>query len=238
VSHAGRRSVYYTASMATGLRSLLRFLHLTGYIDRPLADAVPSVARWQLASLPRGISSKAAAQLLRSCDRRTTLGRRDFAILTILLRLGLRASEVAALRLYDIDWRAGELTVGGKGNREDRLPLPVDVGEAVVAWLQRGRQQVTHPFLFTRVPAPHDGLSSSGVSQVVSSACRRVGIPRVGAHRLRHTAATEMLRAGGSLAEVAQVLRHQSVATTSIYAKVDRSALSAVVRPWPGPGAA
>jgi site-specific recombinase XerD len=108
------------------------------------------------------------------------------------------------------------------------------MGEAVVAWLQRGRQQVSHALLFTRMPAPHDGLSSSGISQVVSSACRRAGIPRMGAHRLRHTAATEMLRAGASLADVGQVLRHQSVATTSIYAKVDRLALSAVTQPWPG----
>jgi integrase/recombinase XerD len=234
VSYAHRWSVCYARCIATGLRSLLRFLYLMDYIEHPLGGAVPSVARWQLASMPKSISPQAVVRLLRSCDRRTALGRRDFAIITLLVRLGLRAGEVAALRVHDVDWRAGEVMVRGKGNRADRLPLPADVGEAVVAWLQRGRQRVTHPFLFTRVLAPHNGLSSSAVSQVVSSACRRAGIPRMGAHRLRHTAATEMLRAGASLADVGQVLRHQSVATTSIYAKVDRSVLAAVVQPWPG----
>jgi integrase len=172
--------------------------------------------------------------LLDSCDRRTTFGRRDFAMLTVLVRLGLRAGEAAALEVSDIDWRAGEVVVRGKGPKIDRLPLPADVGEAVAGWLRRGRGPCPCPNVFTRVRAPRMGLTSAGVSAVVSSACRRAGLPEVNAHRLRHTAATEMLRAGSSLAEVGQVLRHRSALTTSIYAKVDRVSLSAVAQPWPG----
>jgi integrase len=173
-------------------------------------------------------------RLLKSCDRRTSVGRRDFAILMVLSRLGLRAGEVAGLHLRDIDWRQGDVVVRGKANREDRLPLPGDVGEAIVGWLRRGRPRGECQAVFTRVRAPHRELSSGGISAIVWHACERAGLPRVGAHRLRHTAATEMLRAGGSLAEVGQVLRHRSQDTTSIYAKVDRRSLIAVVRPWPG----
>ncbi len=152
----------------------------------------------------------------------------------VLSRLGLRAGEVARLQLDDIDWRAGELLVRGKGNRHDRLPLPVDVGEAIVGWLLSSRPQCATTAVFVRVRAPQRGLSGGGVSAVVWHACERAGMPRMGAHRLRHTAATEMLRGGGSLVEVGQVLRHRSAEVTSIYAKVDRRALAAVVRPWPG----
>ena len=134
----------------------------------------------------------------------------------------------------DIDWRAGELVVRGKGPRIDRLPLPADVGEAIADWLHQGRKSCACPNVFTRVRAPRNALTSSGVSNVVNAACRRAGLPEVCAHRLRHSAATEMLRAGSNLAEVGQVLRHRSLLTTSIYAKVDRSSLSAVAQPWPG----
>jgi integrase len=155
-------------------------------------------------------------------------------MLTMLVRLGLRAGEVAALELSDIDWRAGEVVIRGKGPRTDRLPLPADVGEALAAWLRRGRGSCACPNVFTRVRAPRLGLTSPGVSAVVTAACRRAGLPEVNAHRLRHTAATEMLRAGSNLAEIGQVLRHHSLLTTSIYAKVDRASLSAVAQPWPG----
>ena len=229
-----RCSVGSAKCMVTRLRSLLRFLHLEGLTERPLAAAVPSVASWRLASLPKAIDARSVARLLKSCDRRTSVGRRDFAILTLLSRLGLRAGEVAAAELCDIDWRQGELVIRGKGNREERLPLPADVGAAVVGWLRRGRPRCACPYLFTRVRAPHSGLSSGGVSAVVRQACNRAGLPRVGAHRLRHTAATELLRAGGSLADVGQVLRHRSPNSTSIYAKVDRLALASLVQPWPG----
>jgi integrase len=151
----------------------------------------------------------------------------------LLSRLGLRIGEVAALRLEHVDWRAGELVICGKGSRRERLPLPVDVGEAIVAWLRDGRPHCQSRFVFTRVRAPHEGLHPSSLNDVVHRACKRAGLPEVGAHRLRHTAATEMLRAGSSLREVGQVLRHRSSETTSIYAKVDRRALAALVQPWP-----
>ncbi|MGH8893535.1 MAG: tyrosine-type recombinase/integrase [Actinomycetes bacterium] len=161
------------------------------------------------------------ARLLASCDRRSTFGRRDYAVLTVLARLGLRAGEVAALELTDIDWRAGELVVRGKGRRQERLPLPADVGEALVGWLRRGRPRCEATTVFTTVRAPHRGLTS-GVSAIVRAACGRAGLPAIHAHRLRHTAATEMLRAGASLPEVGQVLRHPSVLTTAIYARRPR----------------
>jgi integrase/recombinase XerD len=232
-----RCSVGSAKCMVTRLRSLLRFLYVEGLTERALAAAVPAVASWRLASLPKAIDARAVARLLGSCDRRTSVGRRDFAILTVLSRLGLRAGEVAAAELRDLDWRCGELVVRGKGRREERLPLPADVGEAVVGWLRRGRPRCACPYVFTRLRAPHRGLSSGGVSMVVRHACDRAGLPRVGAHRLRHTAATELLRAGSSLRDVGQVLRHRSPDSSSIYAKVDRLALSTLVQPWPGAAA-
>jgi integrase/recombinase XerD len=229
-----RCSVGSAKCMVTRLRALLRFLHVEGEIGQGLAGVVPSVASWRLASLVKALDARSVARLLGSCDRRTRVGRRDFAVLLLLSRLGLRAGEVAALRLSDVDWRAGELLVRGKGGREECLPVPVDVGEALAGWLRRGRPRCECAYLFTRVKAPLGGLSAGGVSMVVRRACQRTGLPAVGAHRLRHTAATEMLRAGGSLTEVGQVLRHRGRDVTSIYAKVDRLALAAVVAPWPG----
>jgi integrase/recombinase XerD len=222
------------AHIVCGLRSLLRYCHLQELTAGSLVGAVPKAARWRLASLPKTLEPTEVRRLFESCDRGTTFGRRDFAILSVLARLGLRAGEVVALELGDIDWRAGELMVRGKGPRFDRLPLPVDVGEAIADWLQQGRKSCQCPNVFTRVRAPLSALTSSGVSNVVNAACRRAGLPVVNAHRLRHSSATEMLRAGSNLAEVGQVLRHRSLLTTSIYAKVDRSSLSAVAQPWPG----
>jgi integrase/recombinase XerD len=232
-----RCSVGSAKCMVTRLRALLRFLHLEGEIERDLAGVVPSVASWRLASLVKALDARSVGRLLSSCDRRTWVGRRDFAILTLLSRLGLRAGEVAALRLADVDWRAGEVLVRGKGSRQERLPLPADVGEPLAGWLARGRPRCESVFLFTRMRAPHGGLSAGAVSQIVRRACQRAGLPMVSAHRLRHTAATEMLRAGGNLTEVGQVLRHRGRDVTSIYAKVDRLALAAVVQPWPGAAA-
>jgi site-specific recombinase XerD len=162
------------------------------------------------------------------------MGRRDYAILVLLARLGLRAAEVAALRLDDIDWRAGEIVVRGKGHTEERLPLPSDVGAAIAAYLQRGRPRRPEREVFLRMSAPLRGLTPEGVSEVVRAASERAGLGSFGSHRLRHTAGTEMLRAGASLSEVAQVLRHRSVATTAIYAKVDHRALRQLAMPWPG----
>jgi integrase/recombinase XerD len=234
LSVSRRRSVGEAKSVSTRLRSFLRYLELEGLTRPGLLAAVPSVAGWALTGLPRAISAAEVGRLLASCDRRRPAGRRDFAILTILARLGLRAGEAAALRLADIDWRAGEITVHGKAGRHDRLPLTQDVGEAIASWLHDGRPRCASPAVFTRVLAPHRGLSDRAVSGVVRQACVRAGLPPMGAHRLRHTVATQTLRAGGSLTEVGHLLRQRSLAATSIYAKVDRAALAAVARPWPG----
>jgi integrase/recombinase XerD len=218
----------------TALRSLLGFLHLRGAIGESLVGAVPSTAAWRLSGLPRALEPEQVDALLGSCDRASSSGRRDFAILTMLSRLGMRAGEVAALRLEDVDWRAGELVIVGKGRRSERLPLPVDVGEAIVAYLQAGRPVTAQDrCLFVRVRAPHHGLTTGGVTQVVVSAARRAGLGQVHAHRLRHSAATRMLRAGAGLEEIGQVLRHREVLTTAIYAKVDHDALRQLARPWP-----
>ncbi len=222
----------------TALRSLLGFLHVDGMLDRSLASAVPSVVGWRLAGLPKALGPGQVQRLLASCDRLEVIGRRDFAILTMLVRLGLRAGEIAALELDHVDWRGGEIIARGKGDRHERLPLPVDVGRAVAAYLRRGRPAAESRRLFLRLPAPHRALTSGGVTAIVVRAAHKAGLPPMAAHRLRHTAATEMLRAGGSLSEIGQVLRHRSPLSTAIYAKVDREALRDLARPWPGGGAA
>ena len=229
-----RRSVAGARKLVDGLRPLLRYLHVAGLTATPLQWAVPGVADLRDRSLPRGLEPAVVARLLASCDRRRTVGRRDYAILLLLGRLGLRAGEVAALRLDDLDWRRGEILVRGKGGRSDRLPLPVDVGRALASYLRRRRSLVASRAVFLKVLAPAGALDSPAVKGVVSEACRRAGVPRVGAHRLRHTAATEMLRSGAPLEEISQVLRHRQLKTTAIYAKVDRGSLRALALPWPG----
>jgi len=217
------------------LRSLLRFLHAEGHIERSLTHTVPAASGWRLASLPKRLEPGQVHRLIAACDRSTAVGRRDFAVLVTLARLGLRAGEVARLSLDDIDWRAGEIVVRGKHSRADRLPLPVDVGEAIVAYLQADRPaSALDRGVFVRIRAPRRSVSGVGVSKIVSDAGSRAGLGRVGAHQLRHTLASEMLRAGGSLPEIGQVLRHQHPETTAIYAKVDRDALRRIARPWPG----
>lgn len=235
LSECRERSSGSARYVTTGLRSFLRFCHLEGRTAKLLADAVPKIASWRLGALPRALEPAVLGALLKSCDRRTTFGRRDFAVLVLLIRLGLRISEVAGLRLDDIDWREGELLIRGKGPKHERLPLPADVGEAIVAWLRRGRPRCSAREVFTRVRAPHQGLSPGGVSAVVRGACKRAGVPEVGGHRLRHSAATAMLRAGAGLVEIGQVLRHRSLLTTAVYAKVDRSLLQGLAKLWPLP---
>jgi integrase/recombinase XerD len=220
----------------TALRSLLGFLHVEGLIGEPLGQHVPSVASWRLAGLPRALEPGQVAALLDSCDQGTSVGRRDFAMLTLLARLGLRAGEVAAMTLGDIDWRAGEITVRGKGARCERLPLPSDAGQAIAGYLRDGRPE---PFegarqVFLRARAPHRALTAGGVSGAVSTAGQRTGTGPVHAHRLRHSAATRMLQAGASLTEIGQVLRHRRLLSTAIYAKADTEALRTLARPWPG----
>jgi integrase/recombinase XerD len=218
----------------TALRSLLGFLHLRGLIAGPLGEAVPSTASWRLAGLPRALETEQLQALLGSCDRGARVGRRDYAVLVLLARLGLRAGEVAALRLEDVDWRAGELRIVGKGRRAERLPLSSDVGEAIVCYLQDGRPATAlDRSLIVRVRAPHRGLTGGGITQIVFAAAGRAGLGPIHSHRLRHTAATQMLRSGASLEEIGQVLRHRQVLTTAIYAKVDRDALRQLARPWP-----
>ncbi len=219
--------------MIYALRALLRFLHIHGLIAEPLAEAVPSVAR-RREDLPRALPAGQVKLLMDGCDRGTPTGRRDYAIGLMLARLGLRRCEVAALSLDDIDWRAGEIVVHGKGSRIDRLPLPCDVGEAIVEYLRDGRPRVADRAVFINAHAPLCGITAPCVTDVVRYACMRAGIAPVGAHRLRHTLATELLRHGAGLVEIGQVLRHQDQTTTVIYAKVDRAALSPLALPWPG----
>jgi integrase/recombinase XerD len=217
------------------LRSLLRFLHLEGLVMWPLDHAVPAASGWRLVGLPRRLESGQVGQLLAACDRSTAVGRRDFAILIALARLGLRVGEIARLSLDDIDWRAGELVVHGKHSRVDRLPLPVDVGEAIVEYLRTDRpSDALDRSVFIRVGAPHRSVSGSGVTMIVRQRALAAGLSEVCAHQLRHTLASEMLRAGGTLPEIGQVLRHQHAPTTAIYAKVDRGALRQIARPRPG----
>ena len=189
----------------------------------------------RLASLPRGLDRSDVDALLTSCNRNTITGCRDFAILTMLARLGLRVGEVARLDLDDIDWRSGDVIIRGKGSRIERLPLPHDVGDAVAAYLVEARPKTMEDrAIFVRVPAPHRRMTYTGVTLRVAAAARRAGLGRMHGHRLRHTAATEILRAGGSLREVGQLLRHRDLKTTAVYAKVDRNTLRSLTRPWPG----
>ena len=228
-----RRSVGGARDLVLSLRPFFRYLHVTGATRAPLQWAVPPVRHRRRRSLPHGPETGVLAKLLGTCDRGTTVDRRDYAILLLLARLGLRAGEVTAIRTGDIDWRAGELLVRGKGNRQERLPVAVDVGEAIVAYL-RCRPVDAGEVLFVRDTAPRGPLSSQRISVMVHERCARAGIPPVGAHQLRHSAATGMLAAGASLPEIAQVLRHSTTATTAIYARVDRDRLRTVARAWPG----
>lgn len=235
VRHESRRSsTGYCKLKVTWLRSFLRFLHLRGCISRDLSICVPTVAGWRLAWLPKGLEPDQVQRLLGSADHSTAIGRRNAAIVRLLVRLGLRASDVAALELDDLHWRVGELVVCGKGRRQSRLPLPHDVGKAIAAYLRRGRPPSPTRKVFLWSHAPYCALSPAGVIAVVRHALRRAGMSAGGARLLRQTVATQMLRHGGSLSEIAQVLRHRHIDTTAIYAKVDLSSLQALVQPWPG----
>lgn len=229
------RAVGTAKLIVTAVRSLLGFLHVEGVIGSSLASAVPSVAGGTGFGVPRGLDPDAVARLLACCDRSSPMGRRDYAMLVILVRLGLRPGEVCSLRLDDIDWRAGELVVTGKGHRIERLPLPVDVGEAVADYLRDGRPATADcRTVFVRFRAPHRSLSVSGVTDTVRRTAARAGLGCIRARQLRHTAATAMVQAGAALPEVGQVLRHRRLLTTSIYAKVDIEGLRELARPWPG----
>lgn len=215
------------------LRSLMRFLYLDGLISRKLGAAVPPVGGWRLAAVPPRLPESEVQLLLDHCPRHGALAIRDYAILLLVARLGLRSIEVARLEVGDVDWRSGEIVVRGKGRREDRMPLPTDVGEALVAYLSevRPRLQVRNVFLTCR--APLGPIRPDLVGDVVERACVRAGISRTGPHRLRHALAEQMLRHGAGLSAIGQVLRHQDLATTALYAKVDFIALREVAQAWP-----
>jgi len=224
-------------TMTTALRSFLQYARYRGDVTADLAAAIPTVASWSRTSIPRAIAPDHAQQLLASCDVHTITGRRDHAILLLLARLGLRACEICALTLQDIDWQAGHLRVRGKGGRECQLPLPADAGEAIAEYLQHGRPAIANRSLFLRVRAPIQGIKPpQSIDKIVRTAFERAGIdsPRKGAHQFRHALATQMLSQGASLSEIGKLLRHRSPQTTTIYAKVDLLALRALALPWPG----
>jgi site-specific recombinase XerD len=225
-------SVAAAQYFVSGLRAFLRFCFLEGLVAADLSPAALLVRGRRRSSLPKAISRADAKALLAVCDRRSLIGRRDYAVIITLLRLGLRRSELARLSLDDIEWRAGELVVRGKG-REDRLPLPADVGAAIAAYLKRGRPASDRRELFLRARAPSGPIDPSTVASTVRRACRRAGIPEVGSHRLRHTTACEMVQAGVPIVRIGQVLRHQSLQTTAIYARVDVEQLRELAAPWP-----
>jgi integrase len=224
--------------MTTALRSFLRYAQLQGEVEPGVVAAVPSVASWSTTPvLPRAISAEHARRALDACDRHTAIGRRNYAALLLLARLGLRAGEVVALVLDDVDWDAGRMRVRGKGGREAWLPMPTDVGEAIAGYLQHGRPDARDRHLFLRASAPIRGLKSGmAVASIVAHALRNADIdtPRRGAHQFRHALATQMLRRGASLIEIGELLRHRSPQTTAIYARVDLVALRALALAWPG----
>lgn len=220
--------------IVSALRSLLRYLHVRGEVPAHLMWSLQPVAHWRLASIPKALDASQIRHLLASFDD-SPVGLRNAAIVLLLLRLGLRAGEVAALDLEDISWRTGELVVRGKGRRESRHPLPRDVGQAIAAYLRRGRPCArTTRGLFVRARAPYTRLTMVGISHFLQYRLRQMGVPRGGAHVLRHTAATQLLRRGSSLPEIAHVLRHRHVDSTAVYAKVDLAGLAELARPWPG----
>lgn len=220
----------------TALRMFLRFLIAEGKCAVGLDAAIPTPAHWRLASLPRYLQSEEVERLIVSSDQASAVGWRDRAILLLLARLGLRAGDIVHLRLSDIDWKGAWIHVCGKGRRHTRLPLTQEVGDAIVTYLNKGRPRANTDTLFIRCRAPFCAFSSSTVSHIVDKALRRAGVRRPSrgaAHLLRHSLATSMLRQGASLEDIAPVLRHRSIETTQIYAKVDIMALRQIAQPWP-----
>jgi site-specific recombinase XerD len=219
-----------------GLRAFLRFLYVHGRTATDLTASVPTIPHWKVEAPPRSLNAHEVEALLRSCDQATLAGKRDYAVLCLLARLGLRAGEVAAMTLDDIDWRAGELTVRGKGGMRERLPLPAEVGQALAAYLREPRPPCAGRHLFLQAQAPFRGFAgTTTVCRIVAQAVKRAGLnpPRRGAHLLRHSLATTLLQQGASLQEIGDVLRHRHPVTTQIYAQVDIAALQTVVQPWP-----
>jgi integrase/recombinase XerD len=234
--HAMRWRPKTTKLLATSLRSFLRFMQVTGRCDGRLVSAIPTIPEWKLSRLPKLITDSQLHALLASFDRRSTVGQRDLAIALCLCRMALRANEVAQLRIDDIDWRSATVEIRGKSRRASQLPLPSDVGDAIVNYLRHGRPRTTERHVFVRHIIPLGGpIDADAVRALIRRAFERTGlqVPSKGTHVLRHTAATRMVRAGATLKEVADVLRHRSLDTTAVYAKVDLPRLVEVALPWP-----
>jgi len=237
--HAHDRTPKAAQLMVTAMRSFFRFLFRYRETKCDFSAVVPTIPTWRLAEVPKYLKPDEIEFLLAACDRTTSVGRRDYSILLLLARLGLRAGEVVALELDDIDWRASEITVRGKGQFRDRLPLPQDVGEALASFLCNDRPICSARRVFLRMRAPCKGFKdSSTVSTIVRRAVHRSGLnpPSKGAHLLRHSLATGMLHKGASMTEIGELLRHRSPNSTEIYAKVDIEGLRSIARPWPEKG--
>jgi integrase/recombinase XerD len=237
--HAHRHGPSHARHLVGAMRSFLRYLHYKGLVDTDLSIAVPKVARWSLATLPKHLPTAQVRLVVQRCDRSTPLGRRNYAILLLLARLGLRAGEVVRLNLEGIDWENARITVCGKGGKWEELPLPGDVARAIARYLRRDRPQCTCRRVFLRDRAPIGGFRRAGaIAKIVQCALEKAGVisARKGAHLLRHSLATDMLRKGASLDEIGEVLRHKSHDSTAIYAKVDLKSLRKLALPWPGRG--
>lgn len=238
--HAGDGSAATAKILCSRFRSFLRYIFMEGLADTDLSACIPSIRRYSLTGLPTYLSALQLGQVLRSCDRATAAGRRDYAVLMMLARLGLRAKEVATLTLDDIDWRAGQFLIKGKGRRRTLMPLPPDVGEALTAYLSDERPASDSRHVFLRAYPPHVGFpTAGGIRGIAKRAIERAGIGhpvRRGSHIFRHSLATELLRSGATLTQIGQVLRHQHHDTTRIYAKVDLASLRTLSLPWPGAG--
>jgi site-specific recombinase XerD len=235
--HAHTGSPCRAQLMVTALRSFLRFIYQQGQTATNLSMCVPTVANWDLSELPKFLKPEEVERLLQSCDKSSFIGQRDYAVLLLLARLGLRAGEVVHMVIEDIDWEAGELIIRGKSARQDHLPLLQDVGEALATYLYHGRPHCSSRRVFIRQLAPHKGFSSStAIGDIVRRAFARAGLERThkGAHLLRHSLATQMVNQGASLNEIGEILRHQQSHTTEIYAKVNLVALRNLAQPWPG----
>jgi site-specific recombinase XerD len=228
-----RRAQY----IVSALRTFCRFLVQQGDMSADLAAAIPTVADWRLATVPKALAPAQVTQLLQSCKQDHPTGQRDYTIVLLLARLGLRPGEVVAMTLEDLDWEEGTLLVRGKGGRRDRLPLPQDVGQALATYLADVRPRCATRRVFLRMKAPQGGFANSvAICTIVRRALERAGLepPCKGAHILRHSLATNLLHAGASMVEISDVLRHRRPQTTEIYAKVDQAALGALAQPWPG----
>lgn len=235
--HARTISCRNAQLMTSALRGFLRFLVFRGDINCDLAGCVPTVADRRLSELPKSLDPEKVEHLLQNCDQSTAIGKRDYAILLLLARLGLRAGEIVAMTLDDINWEAGVVTIRGKGSRRDQLPISQDVGEALATYLRHGRPPCATRRVFIRARAPRRGFSgSAAIDDIVRRALKRAHLDpiRKGAHLLRHSLATKMLAQGARLAEIGEVLRHSTINTTQIYAKVNLAALRELAQPWPG----